>query len=338
MDVPAMGDLLSTVLAQPTAVETLRRALASGRVHHAYLFDGPDGVGKELTAFGLAQALVCERRTEGSATACGACRACTRAVPREGQRRPAHPDVIVLERGLYEAAMIGRRSDETQDISVDQVRSLVLARSAFAPIEGRAKVFIVRRAEELSTSAANALLKNLEEPGARTHFVLLSSMADALLPTIRSRTQRVRFGALPEAVVAELLAARGTERGRAAEIARLSAGSMAAAAALADPDASAKREELVSRALAALEGRDAGAVYEVAEDAKKGDKADLPAQLEALAAALAEQARASVTAGDRRAVVAATRHGMVLEAIRQLDGNASVQLAVEAMLLKMRAV
>lgn len=333
-----MGNLLSTVLAQPTAVQTLRRAMASGRVHHAYLFDGPDGVGKELTAFGLAQALVCERRTEGSATACGVCRACTRAVPREGQRRPAHPDVIVLERGLYEAAMIGRRSDETQDISVDQVRSLVLARSAFAPIEGRAKVFIVRRAEELSTSAANALLKNLEEPGARTHFVLLSSMADALLPTIRSRTQRVRFGALPEAVVAELLAARGTERGRAAELARLSAGSMAAAAALADPDASAKREELVSRALAALEGRDASAVYDVAEDAKKGDKADLPGQLEALAAALAEQARTSVTAGDRRAVVAATRHGMVLEAIRQLDGNASVQLAVEAMLLKMRAI
>jgi DNA polymerase-3 subunit delta' len=339
MDVPTMGDdRLSTVLAQPTAVETLRRALASGRVHHAYLFDGPDGVGKERTAFGLAQALVCERRADGSAEACGTCRACTRALPREGDRRPLHPDVVVIERGLYDAAMIGRRNDETQDISVDQIRTLVLARSAFAPIEGKAKVFIVRRAEELSTSAANALLKNLEEPGARTYFVLLSSMADSLLPTIRSRTQRVRFGALPEAVVAELLVARGTERERASEIARLSAGSMAAAAALADPEASGKREELVARALGALEARDTGAVYELAEDAKKGDKADLPAQLEALAAALAVQSRQAVASEDRRAVVAAARHAMALEAIRQLDGNASVQLTVEAMLLKMRAV
>src|SRR5579863_8788111 len=238
-----MVALLATVRAQPTAVETLQRALGSGRVHHAYLFDGPDGVGKERTAFGLAQALVCERRAEGSAEACGACKACARSVPRAGERRPVHPDVVVIERALYEAATIGRRSDETQDISVDQVRTLVLARSAFAPIEGRAKVFIVRRAEELSTSAANALLKNLEEPGARTHFVLLSATADSLLPTIQSRTQRIRFAALPDAVVTELLVERGTERARAAEIARLAGGSMALAGALGDPEASSRRDE-----------------------------------------------------------------------------------------------
>ena len=98
------GTALATVRAQPTAVETLRRALASGRVHHAYLFDGPDGVGKERAAFGLAQALVCEKRQAGEANACGTCSACARAVPREGERRPVHPDVIVLERGLYEPA------------------------------------------------------------------------------------------------------------------------------------------------------------------------------------------------------------------------------------------
>ncbi|HEX3343649.1 MAG TPA: hypothetical protein VHS09_03710, partial [Polyangiaceae bacterium] len=97
-----MSSLLSTVKAQPTAVETLRRALGGGRVHHAYLFDGPDGVGKERAAFGLAQALVCERRSEGSSDACGECRACVRAVPRAGEGRPLHPDVVVLERGLYE--------------------------------------------------------------------------------------------------------------------------------------------------------------------------------------------------------------------------------------------
>ena len=72
-------------------------------------------------------------------------------------------------------------------------------------------MFIVRRAEELSLAAANALLKTLEEPGPRTHFILLSAVADSLLPTIRSRTQRVRFGPLPDDVVTELLAAQGVE-------------------------------------------------------------------------------------------------------------------------------
>lgn len=331
-----MSGLLSTVRAQPTAVETLRRALTAGRVHHAYLFDGPEGVGKERTAFGLTQALVCERRPEGSADACGACSACTRAVPRPDARRPLHPDVVPLERGLYEPATIGRRTPEAQDISIDQVRTLVLARASFPPHEGRAKVFVVRRAEDLSQAAANALLKTLEEPGARTHFVLLSSTADALLPTIRSRTQRVRFGALPDAVVADLLVEHGVDRARAADIAPLAGGGMAAALALADPEASALRQEFVSRAMAALEARDLGPALEIAEEAKKGDKAGLIVQIEALAAALGVQARASASAPDRRPDVAAARHALALAALRQLDANASVQLTVEAMLMRMR--
>jgi DNA polymerase-3 subunit delta' len=331
-------NLLSTVQAQSTAIETLRRALSAGRVHHAYLFEGPEGVGKERAAFGLAQALVCERRAAGGADACGACSACTRAVPRPGETRPVHPDVVVLERGLYDPATIGRRTPETQDISIDQVRTLVLARAAFAPHEGRAKVFVVRRAEELSTSAANALLKTLEEPGPRTHFVLLSSTPDALLPTIRSRTQRVRFGALPDAVVKALLAERGVETRRAAEIAALAGGSMAAALTLGDPEACARREEFVSRAVAALDAADAGPLLDVAEEAKKGDKATLIEQLGALASALAAQSRAAVGASDRSALVAANRHSLVLDALEQLDGNAAPQLAVEAMLFKMRAV
>jgi DNA polymerase-3 subunit delta' len=333
-----MGALLATVQAQTTAVETLRRALGRGRVHHAYLFDGPEGVGKERAAFGLAQALVCERRAAGSADACGECRACTRAVPREGEARPLHPDVVVLERGLYDPAAIGRKSPETAELSIDQVRTLVLARAAFPPHEGRAKVFILRRAEELSISAANALLKTLEEPGARTHFVLLSAVADSLLPTIQSRTQRVRFGPLPDAVVADLLAARGVEHARAVVLARLAGGSMAAARVLGDPDASARREEFVTRALESLSSRDLGGAYELAEEAKKGDKATLVAQLDALAAALVAEARATAGEGGRRADQAAARHALALAAIQQLDGNASAQLTVEAMLIRMRGV
>ncbi|MBV9945796.1 MAG: DNA polymerase III subunit delta', partial [Myxococcales bacterium] len=78
----ATPPLLATLRSQESARATLRRALASRRVHHAYLFDGPPGVGKERAAFGLAQALVCERRPAGVPDACGACSACARAVPR----------------------------------------------------------------------------------------------------------------------------------------------------------------------------------------------------------------------------------------------------------------
>jgi DNA polymerase-3 subunit delta' len=332
-----VSGLLSTVHGQPTAVETLRRALASGRVHHAYLFDGPDGVGKERAAFGLAQALVCERRT-GAEDACGACRACVRAVPRQNDTRPLHPDVVVLERGLYDPATIGRRTPETKDISIDQVRTVVLARAAFPPLEGKAKVFVIRRAEELSTAAANALLKTLEEPGARTHFVLLSSVADSLLPTLRSRTQRVRFGALPDDLLVELLVARGVDSGRAAEIALLAGGSMATALAAADPEASARREQFLSRAMAALNARELDDAFEFAEEAKKADKPTLIAQIEAFAIALGAEARASIGTPDRSADVAAARHALALAAVRQLDSNASVQLAVESMFIKMRSV
>jgi DNA polymerase III subunit delta' len=330
--------LLPSVRSQTTAIETLRRALATGRVHHAYLFDGPDGVGKERAAVGLAQALVCERRAQGSSDACGVCSACVRAVPRPGERRAVHPDVVVLERGLYEAAAIGRRSPELQDISIDQVRTLVLSRAAFPPYEGKAKVFVVRRAEELSVSAANALLKILEEPGARTYFVLLSSSADSLVATIRSRTQRVRFGALPDDVVAELLVERGVDLAAAREIARLSGGSIAAALVRSDNAATTERESFVSLATAALTARDLGPALDLAEDAKKRAKDVLIECLDALAASFATAARATVAASDRRADVAAVRHALCVAAVQNLEANASTQLAMEAMLIRMRAV
>ena len=330
-----MPSLLSSVRGQPTALDTLRRAIAGGRVHHAYLFDGPKGVGKERTAFGLAQALVCEVRSAGTADACGTCRACVRAVPKPGEGRPLHPDVVLLERGLYDPVTIGRRSPETQDLSIEQVRTLVLARAAFPPLEGHAKVFIVRRAEELSQQAANALLKTLEEPGARTYFVLLSSTADALLPTIRSRTQRVRFGALPDDVVEQLLGDQGVAH--ASSIARIAGGSMATALVLGDPEASARRDDFVARAMAALDSPNFGAAMELAEDAKKVGKDVSITQLEALAAALGAQAHDAASRPDRMPDVAASRHALALAAIQELEANASLQLAIEAMLIKMRS-
>jgi DNA polymerase-3 subunit delta' len=326
--------LLQTLLAQDTARATLERALARQRVHHAYLFDGPEGVGKERAALGLAQALVCERRAPDGGAACGQCSACQRVTVRGADARPLHPDVVLLERGLYLPEQIGRRTAETQDLSIDQVRTLVLARAAFAPHEGKARVFIVRRAEELSIGAANALLKTLEEPGDRTHFILLSSRAESLLPTIRSRTQRVRFGPLPRDIVEHLLVLGGTKPEDASAVAKLADGSMAAATSLADPEATAEREAFVDKAIDALATKNLAKLLEVAEDAKK-QKDGLELHLAALAQRLAEQSRREALEG-AMAVALANRFSLALRALRQLDGNASAQLVVESMLIRMR--
>jgi DNA polymerase-3 subunit delta' len=339
--------LLSQLRAQDTAKRTIERALETDHVHHAYLFAGPDGVGKELAAFGLAQALVCEKRGVAEAglfgggppgfLACGACSACLRAVPRDEERRPVHPDIVPIERGLYAPQTIGRRTPETQDISIDQIRTLVLARSAYAPHEGRAKVFIIRRAVELSTSAANALLKTLEEPGPRTHFVLLTSQPDSLLPTILSRTMRVRFAPLPDDVVASIVEARGVEPARAREVARLAGGSIAAAEHLADPEESEARDRFVTRALEAVAAPGLEPLLALAEDAKK-EKDLLRARIEALASALAAKASEAARQDRPESDMLAARGQLALTALEHFDGNNAPQLVIEAMLSRMRAL
>jgi len=343
------SDLLSQVRAQEAALRTIDYALESGRVHHAYLFVGPEGVGKELTAFGLAQALVCERRGADAGPglfgmtekppvrACGACSACLRAVPREDTTLTVHPDVVVLERALYTAQQLGSRTGETQFISINQVRTLVLARAAFPPHEGRAKVFIIRRAEELHPSASNALLKTLEEPGASTHFILLTSQPEALLPTILSRTQRVRFAPLPDDVVADLLLAKGVEAARTKDAARLAGGSVEVGMLLADPDESEVRQRFVESALAATASPTIEPVLALAEAAKK-DKDRLPSNVAALASELAVRAGEAARAGKPEAEALAIRGRFALAALEHLASNGAAQLVVEAMLMRMRAV
>lgn len=328
-----MSSVLATVAGQDVALEILRRALRSQRVHHAYLFDGPPGVGKELAAYGLAQALVCETPREDG-EACGECSACLRATPKGGER-PKHPDVHLIGRGVYEPAQIGRRTPETQDISIDQVRTVVLARAAFPPHEGRARIYVVRDADELSTSAANALLKVLEEPTSRTHFILLTARPDSLLSTIRSRTQRVRFGGLPKSVIETILVGRGIPAEQAAAAAALAEGSAHHALAKADADATRIREDFVARAVSALDAPTLSEALALADDAKKA-KEGLDEALVALGAHFAAAARRDPTGAS------ATRNAALFDevqrALRELDRNASTQLAIESFFVRARAI
>ncbi len=159
---------------QARVVAQLRRAIELDRVPHAYLFTGPPGAPLYDAALALATALSCQRaRGEG----CGECDACAKIAG------GIHPDVVTL---LREGA--------AQIIPIESVRNQVIARMGLPPHEGPLRVFIVEEATALAPPAANALLKTLEEPPARTLFVLCSTAPEQLLPTIRSRCQRVRFG------------------------------------------------------------------------------------------------------------------------------------------------
>jgi DNA polymerase III subunit delta' len=319
-----------SVQGQAPAIQTLTRALESGRVHHAYRFEGPEGVGKERTAFLLARALVCEKE---ASLGCEACSACRRALTfgSEEPRLPLHPDVVLVQRGLYPPALLG--ASEATGISVEQIRRVVLTRAAYRSHEHRALVFIVRDAEELTASAANALLKTLEEPAPRTHFILLTSRPHRLLDTIRSRTLPVRFGPLPDELIARILEGRGLSPAHAA----LAQGSAARALELADPEGTQKREEFLKGALEAIRAPDLATAIGFA-DTKSMDRHELYALLGFVAQSLALQARETLASAPADAAQKAYHHEAVLRAMSDLEKNGQPALVVESMLTRLRRV
>lgn len=324
----------SDILGQETAVATLTRALRSDRVHHAYRFEGPDGTGKEMAAFALAQALVC---AAGDPLGCGRCDACRRVVTfaDERPRSPLHPDVRIVERGFYPPDVLGQRNEEAKDLSVHQIRAIVLANAAFPPHEGRARVFLIRRPEEMSIGAANALLKTLEEPRQGTHFILMTSRPDRLLPTIRSRTLPLRFAPLSEAILRGILTKHGVPSERHDLAIELAGGSASAALALADAEQTAQRDAFVSAALAAVKAPSLGPAVTLAETGDK-DKDVLRQNLRALAATLAREARATAADASHTAPRAAARYECVQQAIATLDRNAQPSFVVSTMVAEMQ--
>lgn len=323
----------SHIRGQATPILTLTRALEADRVHHAYRFEGPDGVGKEMVAFALAQALVC---VGGDRLGCGKCDACRRAVTLSEQEphTPLHPDVRLLERGLYAPDIIGLKSGtEKQGISVDQVRTLVLTTAAFPPHEGRARVFIIRRADELGVSAANALLKTLEEPGKNIHFILLTSRPNQLLSTIRSRTLPLRFAPLSDAIVDDILAARGVPEQRRALAIELAGGSASAAIELCDEELSASRDAFVQAMDDAVAARSLGPALSLASGQTRET---LAALLPALAAHQARIARRVVTDSPCEAARAARRYEAIVKAQRSLGANPAPALLVSTLVAAMQ--
>jgi DNA polymerase-3 subunit delta' len=238
---------------QNRAREALRSAIASERVAHAYLFHGPDGVGKCAVALEFAKALLCEK---ASGVACGSC------IPCQKVSRGVHPDLHVLIpqpkdadpadvaarlsrlfQNPYATVDFARRPvlDDPERVSskqagylIDRVHSELHRAFSFKPVEGAYKIGILTDAHLLGGQSANAFLKLLEEPSPRTVFVLTTSRIDHILPTILSRCQRVVFAPLPPAEIASRLADETDLKSEDAEvIAQMSDGSLSRALDLA---------------------------------------------------------------------------------------------------------
>ncbi|APS00290.1 ATP-binding protein [Pajaroellobacter abortibovis] len=328
--------LLSDIVGHRVPLRILQRALELNRIFPAYLFEGQDGIGKELVAFAFAQALLCESRgihEQSNGTACGICSACARVRLREGV--PLHPDLVLLERGLYDPAQIGRRTPEAKLISIEQIHSVVHSRLPFPPYEGQARVFIIRRADELSVSAANALLKVLEEPPLRTCFILLSTKAHSLLPTIRSRMQRIPFGVLSIAEISQILQRRDVNAEQADRIASLADGDAAHAWMIYKNELMAEQEHFVSKVFEAMQSSSPLEILILADTAKK-DKTNLPLLLRVLALVLARREREGILKSCFAVGTYATLYERVLKALNQIQMNASPQLVMETLLIQMQ--
>ena len=218
-------------------VEMFRRSIGRGRLSHAYLFIGPDGIGKRLFARTLAQCLFCTRFENAELDACGKCMNC-----RQMQAR-THPDYLTIERqegksGLPIEAFVGIRERRGQEGLCHDI--------ALRPMTAERRIAVIDDAHLMGNDAANSFLKTLEEPPDYAVFFLIAPAADAFLPTIRSRCQQVRFAALPDEDIASLLVEQGEteDPAEAKVIAELSDGSLTTAAQLLDPNLRALRESL----------------------------------------------------------------------------------------------
>ncbi len=212
------------LVGQGRVVEVLRRAVA-GDAHamtHAWLVTGPPGSGRSNAARAFAAALQCERG------GCGECSACRTALS------GAHPDVTLVR-------------TEQLSIGVDEVRELV-RRAAMSPTLGRYQVIVVEDADRVTERGADALLKSIEEPAAKTVWLLCAPSADDVVVTIRSRCRRIELATPSAAAVAELLVRRDGASPELAEYAaRVAQGHIGRARMLARNEAArTRRAELLT--------------------------------------------------------------------------------------------
>ena len=235
---------LSEIIGHGKQLETLRSAWAHGRLHHAYLFVGPEGVGKRTVALSLARVIHCSERNDDF---CGQCANCARI------QAGNHPDVRV----------IGPLPDK-KEISIQQIRE-VEKELSFRSFSGGRRIAVIDPATLMNLAAQNALLKTLEEPPQDSSLILIASNAGSLLPTLRSRCLRLSFGPLPRELLSGLLVAKNGMNSEAADLsAAMAMGSLGAAVRIENEELREKRQIWI-HVLSSLGAGDYRAAIEAAE-------------------------------------------------------------------------
>ncbi|MCE5339864.1 MAG: DNA polymerase III subunit delta' [Planctomycetaceae bacterium] len=224
---------LSDIFCQGKAVSSLRRAFETGRLAHAYIFDGNDGIGKFTTAKAFAKLLLCQKPDNTPCTgqgandidSCGECESC-RMLDADN-----HPDFHHIYKELVQFSSDAQnRKKQPIDLPIDVIREFLIEKMQIKPSLSASKVYVISESEKLNIASQNALLKILEEPPNKSFIILLCSKLDNLLPTTKSRSQIVHFGPLSEEKIIEKLP--DINKTEAKYFARLTNGSIGQAAVL----------------------------------------------------------------------------------------------------------
>jgi len=239
--------MFDNLLGNQQLKESLKRLAKSGRIPHSALFVGKNGIGKKLFALELAKFFVCKNPREFGS--CGDCASCKRAskfnLPKWDDR-DSHKKVIFSEH-----PDIGTVIPYRNNILVDAIRDLE-TQANFRPYEAKARCFIINDAEKLNDAASNALLKTLEEPADSTYIFLITSNPSALLPTILSRCQTLRFAPIATKQIEDFLFETGDYSSEDAKLlAKLSQGSIGKALET-DPNWFREQSELMLKLLESL--------------------------------------------------------------------------------------
>jgi DNA polymerase-3 subunit delta' len=235
------------VIGQDHAVDSLRGALEASRVAHAYLFVGPEHVGRATTARVFAQALNCE----ADGRPCNECRTC-RLIAED-----KHPDTEWVRVGgiCDESDHRDHSSDNSRDIRICQIRHVerVISRTT---VSAKHRVVIVDPADAMTVEATNAFLKTLEEPAPGTVIILITAREERLRETVRSRCRRIEFRGVPREKIAATLQERwGASAELAGRLARIAQGRVGwAVAALLDESLLAERERTLDDVESVLAG------------------------------------------------------------------------------------
>ncbi len=244
----------SQIIGQERAIGFLKKAIGRGRVPHAFLFTGIQGVGKTTTAIAFTQTINCLEPMGGEG--CGRCLMCRRMISGN------FPDLLIIE-------------PDGQNIKIEQIRELN-RRYNYRPVAGNYRVTIIKQAEMMNEEAANSFLKTLEEPPLGNVLILETVESRDLLSTIVSRCQKIPFQPIPFHLIEEWLKTEmDMDEEKALLISRLSEGSLSRAINISEGTFLDERQDYISKIiqLPAISKEQAfGTALEYAGKLKKRDK------------------------------------------------------------------